>query len=158
MAAPEAFSTQSSVTHRLSSAPLPSQSPDIILHSHNNSLSLSHQTHTRSICTMCHRHRVRVAQKHTHIVSPQCSLINEMVCSLPQAWTNQARGHKSLPAGNAEGHWPLFIGNLSPDYPDRESNTLVTGRHRHHVFHCVFFLSSSWILLREINKLANIME
>ena len=115
MAAPEAFSTQSSVTHRLSSAPLPSQSPDIILHSHNNSLSLSHQTHTRSIFTMCHRHRVRVAQKHTHTVSPQCSLINEMVCSLPQAWTNQHEDTNLSPLVmlKATGHYLLAISALT---------------------------------------------
>lgn len=68
----------------------------------------------------------------------QCSLINEMVCSLPQAWANQPRGHKSLPTGG-EGHRSLFIGNLSPNYPDRESHTISTGRHHHRVCLCVCF-------------------
>ncbi|CAF91506.1 unnamed protein product [Tetraodon nigroviridis] len=52
-------------------------------------------------------------QAGTHAVSQQRSLINEM------ASANQAGGHKSPTAGEAEGHRPLFMANLSPDYPDR---------------------------------------
>lgn len=61
----------------------------------------------------------------THAVSQQRSLINEMVRSLLQASANQAGGHKSLPAGDAEGHRPLFMGNLSPDYPNRQRNMVT---------------------------------
>lgn len=137
MATAAAFNTQSSVIHRLSSALLPSQSPDITLHTCNThfprlSLFLPHTyTQTRYFDNV--PPAPRVSGTETHTVSPQRSLINEMVCSLPQAWTNQAQRHKSLPAGDAEGHRPLFIGNLSPNYPDRDSNTLTTGRHQHHV-------------------------
>lgn len=93
------------------------------------SLLFSHK-YTYTKVAVCHNRY----GDHRKTVSLQCSLINMMVCSLPQGWANQARGHKSLPAGDAaEGHQPLFIGNLSPNYLDRESNMLDTGRARHHV-------------------------
>ena len=111
-----------------------SNSDAIILHPHTSltfyvSLVLS-QTCIHKIA-VCHKYD---DHRKTHTVSPQHFLINKMVCSLPQGWANQAQGHKSLPTGDAvEGHRPLFIGNLSPNYLDRESDTLATGRHQHHV-------------------------
>lgn len=74
-----------------------------------------------------HQHGVHAPWKHTgtHVVSQQRSLINEMVRSLLQASANQAGGHKSLPAGDAEGHRPLFMGNLSHDYPNRQRNMVT---------------------------------
>ena len=122
----------------ISSALLPSQSPDKTLHTKSLSDSSLSDTHT-------HTHTLRFedvpptcecvigVETNTHAqvaVSPQCSLINEMAPSLPYGWTSQARGHKSVPAGEAEGHRPIFIGNLSPDDPDRESDMLVTRTQR----------------------------
>lgn len=108
-----------SVIRQLSSALLPSQSADIMFHTHTFSVSPFYTHYFDSVPPW-----VWVARE-THTVSPQRSLINEMVCSLPQTSANQARGHKSLPTGDTEGHRPLFIGNLSPNCPDRESNTLA---------------------------------
>lgn len=114
-------------------------------HSLSPGLSLTHThtcLHAHTAVWQCATTSVIATEAHiwthTHAVSSQCSLINEMACSLSWARANQVRGHKSLPAGDAEGHRPLFIGNFSSNYPDRESDTLTTGRHHRRIGLCVF--------------------